>query len=391
MKIFVRLYIVLTFILISSFAITAQDLRVSLFYREQADNFIVTTQTKGCNLFVDDSLVVQLPALHNLTIGKSGSLVEVQIDSLKFTGTRIRVLNDSTESGFFINMADTSKKARAYTGKLEFYNDAGVLRAINIVPLESYVAATVEAEGGYNAHPEFYKTQAVICRTYALRNLDNHEAEGFQLCDGVHCQVYPFKAMDNDIIQAVEKTKGKVIVDSSFHLINAVYHSNSGGITANSKDVWSSQLPYLVSVEDTFSLAGKHADWQRRISMTEWRIFLENKGLNTENMKDEVLKRKLESRIAAMEFGSVSIPVKEIRHYFSLKSAYFDVDVEGDEVVLSGRGYGHGVGLSQEGAMRMAENGFGHEDIIEHYYSGTMVVNLKLLNIFKGLGKIGEE
>ncbi len=383
--IYLRLYIIVFFCYTLAFAASAQDLQVSLFYSEQADGFVVTTQKDGYSLYVNDSLCLKLPAMFNLKIIKSDSLVQVQTDSMKITGNHIRLLNINKESGFFINIDNTEKKPRVYTGNLEFYNDMGVLRAINRVPLENYVAATVEAEGGYNAHPEYYKTQAVLCRTYALRNLHKHEAEGFQLCDGVHCQVYPSKAMDEEIMKSARETKGKVIVDTNFQIINAVYHSNSGGETANSKDVWSAQLPYLISVKDTFSLAGKHATWERRITLSEWRMFLENKGINTENMQNEYIKQKLKTRIPVINIGSLSIPVKEMRSYFSLKSTYFDVDFDGNEVLLSGKGYGHGVGLSQEGAMNMADHGYSYEEIIEHYYSGTMVVNLKLLDIMKGL------
>ncbi|MDA3819953.1 MAG: SpoIID/LytB domain-containing protein [Candidatus Delongbacteria bacterium] len=386
---FIRHYIImLLFACVATHGIS-QNMRVALFYQEQADGFVITTQKRGYKLAVGDSVIMQLPSMTNLRIHKTDSLVQVKTDSLEFAGYYIRLVSDST-SGFFINAIHSEKKARVYTGDLEFFNDMAVLHAVNIVPLEAYVAATVEAEGGYNAHPEYYKTQAVLCRTYALRHLHKHEAEGFNLCDGVHCQVYPSKSMDTDIIAATKQTAGNVIIDTSFQLINAVYHSNSGGITANSKDVWSSQLPYLVSVKDTFSLSGKHATWERRITLTEWRIFLENNGVNTSVMKNEDLKHKLKTRIPSIKYGAVSIPVKEIRNYFSLKSAFFDVDVDvdGEHVLLSGKGYGHGVGLSQEGAMNMAENGYPYEEIIAHYYSGTTVVNLKLLDIFRGLDKI---
>ncbi|MGC9330774.1 MAG: SpoIID/LytB domain-containing protein [Bacteroidales bacterium] len=384
---YIRHYIImLLFVCVANHGIS-QNVRVALFYHDQSDGFIVTTQKKGYQLVVGDSVIMQLPSMTNLLVHKKDSLVQVKTDNLEFSGYYIQLVSDST-SGFFINTIHSEKQARVYTGDLEFYNDMGVLRAINIVPLEVYVAATVEAEGGYNAHPEYYKTQAVLCRTYALRNLHKHEAEGFNLCDGVHCQVYPSKAMDTTIIKATKKTAGNAIIDSSFQLINAVYHSNSGGITANSEDVWLSQLPYLVSVEDTFSLTGKHATWERRITMTEWRIFLENNGVNTSEMKDDELRHKLKTRIPAIKYGTISIPVQEIREYFSLKSAFFDVDVDGEHIVLSGKGYGHGVGLSQEGAMHMAENGYTYEEIIAHYYSGTIVVNLKLLDIFRGLDKI---
>ncbi len=385
---FTRYCIIVLFLTCAAIHGTSQNVRVALFYQDQAGGFVVTTQKNGYTLAVGDSVIMQIPSMTNLRIHKTDSLVSLESDSLNITGNTIRLTSDSASSGFFINTMHSEEPARVYTGNLEFYNDMGVMRAVNIVPLEAYVAATVEAEGGYNAHPEYYKTQAVLCRTYALRNLHKHEAEGFNLCDGVHCQVYPSKAMDMDILEATQKTAGNVIIDSSFQLIDAVYHSNSGGVTANSKDVWSSQLPYLVSVKDTFSLSGKHATWERRITMTEWRIFLENNGVNASAMKNEDIRHVLKKRIPVIKYGSVSIPVKKIRQYFALKSAFFDVDVEREQVVLSGKGYGHGVGLSQEGAMNMAENGYTHEEIIEHYYSGTMVVNLKLLDIFRGLDKI---
>ena len=102
------------------------------------------------------------------------------------------------------------------------------------------------------------------------------------------------------------------------------------------------------------------------------------------------MKQTLKSRIPALKYGHVSIPVKEIRNYFNLKSAWFDVRVDGDMLVLSGKGYGHGVGLSQEGAMAMADAGYDYESIINHYYTGSMVVNLKLLDVFDGLEQLSD-
>jgi stage II sporulation protein D len=383
-------YIAIALSLVLSQKGLCQEMRVALFYDQQAEGCLLTTQKDGYQLMSGDSVCTVLPAMTNITIEKTGDSLNITGDSLEFYLNDVYFHVDAEEGGFFVNTQNADDPARAYTGSLHVYLDAGVLRMVNIVPLEDYVAATVEAEGGYNADPEYYKTQAVISRTYALENLHRHEAENFQLCDGVHCQVYPGKATDETIIKASEVTHGQVIVDSSFNLINAVYHSNSGGMTANSQDVWSSALPYLVSVKDTFSLTGKHAEWKRSISLTEWRIFLENQGVNTANISHEAMQRTLKSRIPVLKYGRVSIPVKEIRKYFNLKSAWFDVEIAANDVILSGRGYGHGVGLSQEGAMAMAKAGWDYESIIRHYYAGSMVVNLKLLDVFDGLEQLSD-
>ncbi|MFW6302318.1 MAG: SpoIID/LytB domain-containing protein [Bacteroidales bacterium] len=374
-----------------SYSGIAQEISVALFYQQETDGFKITTQKDNYKIVAGDSTCAVLPANTNISVSAHNGQVALTSDSIEFTAGEILLIADSTESGFFINLPGEDAGARAYTGNLKFYDDSGILRAINLVPLEAYVAATAEAEGGYNAHQEYYKTQAVIARTYALRNLHRHEAEGFQLCDKTHCQVYPGKATDPDIIEAAGQTRGEVIVDSAFTLINAVYHSNSGGVTANARDVWTSHLDYLVSVEDTFSLGGKHATWQRDISLAEWRIFLTNQGVDIRNTDDSLLIKKIEERSPVIQFNRVSIPMRKIRSYFDLKSAYFDMDIESNKLIFRGKGYGHGVGLSQEGAMAMAVLQYDYEDIISHYYSGSMVVHLRLLDVFEGLERLGGE
>ena len=108
---------------------------------------------------------------------------------------------------------------------------------------------------------------------------------------------------------------------------------------------------------------------------------METRGVDTKKMNDEQMKKKLNSRITVLRYGAVSIPTREIREYFNLRSAYFNVSIKGNVVTLSGKGYGHGVGLSQEGAMRMASLGYTYREIIRHYYKGAMIVDKKLINL----------
>ncbi|MDA3909749.1 MAG: SpoIID/LytB domain-containing protein [Bacteroidales bacterium] len=378
--------------LVLSLSSIAQKLDVRIFSDEVIDAIAFSTRDKEYHLVNEDSVLFSFAANQNLRIVNKDTCFLLIHDSLQWNLNAFTLGEDTASSGFFINLSHLETSARAYQGDLHIsHADHGVL-LINRVNLEDYTAGVVEAEGGYAGTLEYYKTQAVICRTYALRNIYRHEDEGFQLCDRTHCQVYHGKAGNSLIIEASRQTHGQVIVDENFKLINAVYHSNSGGQTANSVDVWTSQLPYLVSVTDTFSLAGNHAKWHRSISLTEWHIFLENRGVNIGKLSDEEMIQRLQKRIATMNFGHVQIPMREIRKYFGLKSAFFEIEIIGKDLVFKGKGYGHGVGLAQEGAMEMARAGYTYDSIISHYYKNTSIVGLQLLKVFEGLEKVsGEE
>jgi stage II sporulation protein D len=370
----------------------SQTIDVRIFSDEAIDAVDFSTRDTEYHLIIEDSVLFSFAANQNIRIVNQDTCFLIRHDSLQWNLNAFALREDSISNGFFINLSHLKTPARAYQGDLSIRHKDQAVLLVNQVDLENYTAGVVEAEGGHAGSLEYYKTQAVICRTYALRNIQRHAHDGFQLCDKTHCQVYHGKAGNPLIIQASKLTHGQVIVDEDFKLINAVYHSNSGGQTANSVDVWTSQLPYLVSVVDTFSLAGNHAKWHRSISLTEWHIFLENRGVDMNRLSDEEMIKRLQKRIAAMNFGHVKIPMKEIRKYFGLKSAFFELEIIGDELVFKGKGYGHGVGLSQEGAMEMARAGYTYDSIVSHYYKNTSIVGLQLLKVFEGLEKVsGEE
>src|SRR5208337_2379392 len=101
--------------------------------------------------------------------------------------------------------------------------------------------------------------------TYALKNSRKHITEGYNLCDMVHCEVYKGRCTKPEIILAVSKTSGEVIVDKDNQLINAAFHANCGGQTVNSEDVWSKSATYLKSVNDTFCINMPKARWEKTI------------------------------------------------------------------------------------------------------------------------------
>lgn len=245
-----------------------------------------------------------------------------------------------------------------------------------------YIAGVVEAETGKDQGEEFYKVQAVISRTYALSNARRHEHEGFNLCDQVHCQVYHGISRHNDdIMKAVLATKDEVLVDSELDLITASFHSNCGGHTVNSEEVWSLALPYLRARPDTFCLGGKHAQWKSEVKISDWQRYIQEQyALDMNDLSITAVSGQREAFYLSPELG---IERKHLRHKWRLKSTYFDAARVGDTVKLNGRGFGHGVGLCQEGAMNMIEKGYRYDEVVQFYYTDIHLIHRSVIDFFK--------
>ena len=261
------------------------------------------------------------------------------------------------------------------------------LRLVNKVYLEHYVGGVVESEAGTKQIYEYYKVQSVICRTYALSNLARHLHEGFNLCDQVHCQVYKNKVLYNrDIAKAARETRGIVIVDSEINLITAGFHSNCGGQTVNSEDVWQSEVPYLKSVCDTFCTSQPHANWQVEIPKNKWTTYF---GKYHHISSQDTIKFAAltafdqANRKRYLIDADSLIDLKILRKDWQLRSTFFNVEENDDSIHIYGNGYGHGVGLCQEGAMKMADFGTKYSDILHYYYKDVHLVYLSALDFFR--------
>lgn len=301
-----------------------------------------------------------------------------EYDSLKIKGI-------SSTNIFKIKATYPSTKAKIYDDDLILKVLNNNLLIINNITLDKYIAGVVESEVGKNAQEEFYKAQAIICRTYALKNFNRHTFESFNLCDDVHCQAYKHKCTSIDIYKAVYLTSGLVIVDDEINLITAAFHSNCGGETANSEDVWNLALPYLRSVKDTFCINKKHYSWVKKIPKNDWADYLTLKfGLNSkESSMDDIFYFTQNERKYFLNIEDLKIPLKIIRNDWKLKSTYFNIIPKGDYIYIKGYGYGHGVGLCQEGAMEMAKDGFTYSDILNFYYKNIHIINLSFMDFFK--------
>ena len=303
----------------------------------------------------------------------------------KICSFRLLALDDT--SSFKIKPVKPLSGTRLYDHSLTVTVFNGCLRCINTVDLEHYVAGVVESEAGARSPFEFYEVQAIICRTYALAHLGRHAAEGFDLCDGVHCEAYRGRPNDPMVQKAVDATSGLVLVDKNLDLIVAAFHSNCGGQTANSEDVWAVALPYLRSVRDTFCIHMPNAHWQRKIARDDWLNYLLLKHkypVDDSAAAYKAMNMTQDSRGTDYVYGNVRIPYKTIRSDWQLRSAYFSIEERKDSIIFIGRGYGHGVGLCQEGAMRMAALGYSYDQILNFYYRDIEIVSLSKLDFFRG-------
>lgn len=285
----------------------------------------------------------------------------------------------SVESVFRIRSVTPELESRIYDDHLLVIPADRYLTLVNRVDMDKYLAGVVEAESGSGAEKEFYKAQSILCRTFALKQMDRHASEGFSLCDGPHCQAYKGKSLSNpEILEAIIETSGLILADYNFKLITAAYHSNSGGQTQRASDVWLKDVDYLQSVVDPYSLHQSHAKWQDTISFEEWKSYLLKNGMRSvTKIPDEIIYIEQMRRKKYFILDKDSIKMTKIREDWGFKSTFFDMFPDGDNVLVWGKGFGHGIGMSQEGAMKMASDGFSYQDILRFYFHEVRLMDYR--------------
>ncbi len=246
------------------------------------------------------------------------------------------------------------------------------------IPLEDYIVGVVSAEMPASFHTEALKAQAVAARTYALKRM----AENKILTDTSTHQMYKdnnqlqaywggnFNTYYNKIKNAVSATKNEYISHNNYY-IDAVYHSTSNGKTENAIDVWGNSFSYLVSVDSPWDKAA--SSYLRETALT---LSTVNNLLNLTLKEDsiiEITSRTQGDNINILKLDGHTFTGKYIRETLGLRSTDFDIRIEGNNVIFTTRGYGHGVGMSQYGANGMANQGNNYKQILTHYYKGASI------------------
>ena len=282
------------------------------------------------------------------------------------------------------------------------YNTIKLLHAktnkIEEINLDEYLYGVVSAEMPANYEIEALKAQAVVARTYTfyqiLNNKNKHE--NANICDdSTCCQAWiskedRFARWDKDkqeeywnkITTAVNDTKGKVITYEN-KVINAFFHSNSGGMTEAPVNVWGGTgYPYLQAVETSGEDAYSQYSSEVELTFDEVveKIKETHKDVEIDFNKDDaikILEYTDSGRVKTIKFGNVELSGVETRTIMGLRSANFSIEIKDKKVKFTVKGYGHGVGMSQTGADSLAKQGKNYEEIIHHYYTDVEIINYK--------------
>ncbi|MCT0218148.1 SpoIID/LytB domain-containing protein [Synechococcus sp. CS-1329] len=306
-------------------------------------------------------------------------------------------------------LASLQIESRRYRGRLQVRVEASKLRAINVIALETYLPSVVGSEMPASWPLEALRAQAVAARTYALRH--RRPSAPFDLHSTVTSQAYKgLEAETASTREAVRSTQGLVLMHGN-SLINAVFHSSSGGNTENSGDLWSRQLPYLVSVHD-YDDSSPVARWEKTLSPQMLTgAFGEIGGVSRIDVLSTTGSGRVRQARVIGPSGALVITGAQLRSRLGLRSTLVRFEaapftftgaaltggtqlpvgmgsvlapppprplVPPSPVIIAvGRGFGHGVGMSQWGAYALAQQGRRFEQILQHYYRGVRVQPLR--------------
>ncbi|HXC64935.1 MAG TPA: SpoIID/LytB domain-containing protein, partial [bacterium] len=326
----------------------------------------------------DGRTLAELPPLGRARLGALGG--RIAIDGKDLGGEAARIL--PLQAGTDVRVA-----GRRYRGRLWLKAVGGQLALVNQVGLEDYLKGVLPSEIPASWPVESLKAQAVAARSFALAKAQKGVQEPWDLDDSTSSQAYNGadgeQAGPND---AVDATRGRVL---SWHnaVVEAYFHSNSGGHTADASEVWGGQAPaYLRGEEDEASEDQPHYAWSATVPMDTAQHRLEAAGLWKGFLGGvEGRERSDSGRWISVELlggGGVSRVVSANAFRMALgadhlRSTNFKVRQHGDDLDFEGLGWGHGVGLSQEGARVLAQQGRDYRGILEHYYPGTRLAQLR--------------
>ena len=268
---------------------------------------------------------------------------------------------------------------------------------IEELPIDEYLYGVVSAEMPVKYDIEALKAQAVVARTYTIYQIthSNGKHGDADICDNYACcQAWISKedrfakweekeAEDNwqKIVNAVDSTQGKVITYNG-EVIDAFFHSNSGGITETASNVWGGQnYPYLQSVETSGEDEYSEYNSEVEISKEELINKIRKKHSEIEINYDEqdsikIIELTESGRVKTIKLGNIEIAGTELRTLLGLKSTNFSFEIRDNSIIFFVKGYGHGVGMSQTGADSLAKQGINYEDIIKHFYYNVEIVDI---------------
>lgn len=253
---------------------------------------------------------------------------------------------------------------------------------IKEIPFEEYIKGVVAGEMPATFELEALKAQAVASRSYAMYQMTATKDKAYDVVNTTANQVYltdeqlkdnwkeDYPEKINKIKTAIAETSGEYLTYNG-EIVNAMFFSTSVGATENSEEVFVSALPYLRSVDSTW-------DKESPVYIDTYTFTLEDfyKKLNLpfkQTLKIEVTEKTSTGRTKALKINDQEMKGRDVATKLSLRSNYFDIVQNQNNITITTKGFGHGVGMSQYGANGMAKEGYKYDQILKHYYKNTEI------------------
>ena len=295
----------------------------------------------------EERFVLESSGVDSAAIRISDYQVVVTSGNRVVRATEFTATGRKGESADFV-LAVPGRITRHYRGTLEIKPSAGSLIAIVAMDRETAVASVVAAESMPETPLEALKAQAVAARSYLVASRGRHPE--FDFCDTTHCQfLREPPAPASAAARAVAATRGLVLAYDS-HPVAAMYTRSCSGHTRTPEEVGLAAAAYPYYSVDCKHCLAHPARWSSRIPAQD---------AATLRSSDESARLNIDRRL-----GWSAVPSND-----------FIVKTERDQIIVTGTGQGHGIGLCQSGAKAMAEEGADFRQILGHYYPNTMIVN----------------
>lgn len=281
------------------------------------------------------------------------------------------------------SVKENGAEAKSQTVRVKILSENRVVA----LPVEDYVLGVLSVEASVEDETEALKAQAIVSRNYALKNLGRHSSEGFDLCSNTHCQQYVSddSRVSEKMRRAVADTAGVVLREANGRPADAYFHAACGGFTANFSSLWGRPGPsYLRGVRDDYCRTMPNFEWSDEIPSAKLAKALAADPLTDPGgrINDIVVTKK--DPTGRAEFISIEgerrrqvrgwdfkLIVGRAMGWNVLKSSRFSVSRRGSSFVFRGSGFGHGLGLCQNGAHVMARRGATCTEILDHYFPGA--------------------
>lgn len=341
----------------------ATELRVAI--KEGVSRVTIGSSTKAIVRNAAGQQVGELEAMNGFSANGGGSNVALG-------QWRSSQLSVEPTNGGYVWIGD-----RWYRGRTKLVPTGKGLIAVNVVDLEQYLYSVLGAEMSPNWPQEALKAQAVAARTYALHKTQTSGNTVYDVDDTTKSQVY--KGLESEgqgTILAVNATAGQIMTYTGKPIL-AVFHSSSGGHTENVEDIWSNPLPYLRGVAD-YDQGAPVFQWTKSFSRNELSRKISGVGTVVSMTPERTTPQgRIVTMLVKGTGGTKRISGTNLRSALGLKSTLFSVNPTGSGFELSGRGYGHGLGLSQWGAHNLAQRGVGYQQILTHYYQNAAITPMR--------------